>query len=222
MLSFFCCLLGPLRIYAAYRGYCLGPRTFPEDIISSCRRTVYIKLSLRLAVPISSFRTWNGVEIIIFTFEGSIRTEINTYRLDVIFGSLHTQQLHGFDELRNDQRVIQNRSLKTGQIVASVYLPSSYSSLRFLRLTQKSRANKILFLAVRMEVKNTWIRVFHVRLGRYGHQVHVKTGPVWIVCLDLEILSSKKSWDPVNHPCIWHSETSNSAPAILICPFWLV
>jgi hypothetical protein len=28
------------------------------------------------------------------------------------FGSLHAQQLHGFDELRNDQGIIQNRSVK--------------------------------------------------------------------------------------------------------------
>jgi hypothetical protein len=25
--------------------------------------------------------------------------------------------------------------------------------------------------------------------------------PVWIVCLDIETMSSKKSWNPRNHPC---------------------
>jgi hypothetical protein len=32
-----------------------------------------------------------------------------TYRFDVAFGSLHMQQLHGFDELRNDRGIIRNR-----------------------------------------------------------------------------------------------------------------
>jgi hypothetical protein len=27
--------------------------------------------------------------------------------------------------------------------------------------------------------------------GRYGHQVHVESTPVWIVCVDLEIFSSE-------------------------------
>jgi hypothetical protein len=50
--------------------------------------------------------TSNGVEIGTFTFERSIRAEVATYRLDVAFGSLYTQQLHGFDKLRNDQGII--------------------------------------------------------------------------------------------------------------------
>jgi hypothetical protein len=33
-----------------------------------------------------------------------------TYRLDVAFGSLHTQQFNCFDESRNVQRIIRNRS----------------------------------------------------------------------------------------------------------------
>jgi hypothetical protein len=41
-----------------------------------------------------------------FTFERFIRAEVVTYRLDLVFGSLHAQQLHGFDELRNDQGII--------------------------------------------------------------------------------------------------------------------
>jgi hypothetical protein len=40
--------------------------------------------------------------MIIFTFERSIRAEVVTYRLDVVFGFLHTQQLRGFGEVRND------------------------------------------------------------------------------------------------------------------------
>jgi hypothetical protein len=47
---------------------------------------------------ISFFRTGNGVEIIIFSFKRPIRAEVATYRLDVVFGFLHTKQLRGFDE----------------------------------------------------------------------------------------------------------------------------
>jgi hypothetical protein len=79
--------------------------------------------------------------IIIFIFKRYIRAEVVTYRLDVAFGSLHTQQLHGFDELRNDQGIIQNRSAKIDKMTASFYLPSSHSSFRLLRLTQKNRVN---------------------------------------------------------------------------------
>jgi hypothetical protein len=52
------------------------------------------------------------VEIIIFTSERSTSAAVATYRLNVAFGSLHMQQLHGFDELRNDQGIIRNRSEK--------------------------------------------------------------------------------------------------------------
>jgi hypothetical protein len=40
--------------------------------------------------------------MIIFTFKRSIRAEVVTYRLDATLGSLHMQQLHDFDKLRND------------------------------------------------------------------------------------------------------------------------
>jgi hypothetical protein len=63
--------------------------------------------------------------MIIFTFERSIRAEGVTYRLDLAFGSLHTQQLHGFDEFRNDQGIIQNRSAKINTTETSNYLPES-------------------------------------------------------------------------------------------------
>jgi hypothetical protein len=73
------------------------------------------------------------------------------------FGFLHTQQLRCFDESRNDQRIIRNRSSKINTIAASLYLPASYFSFRVLRLAQKKRANgkwqKSCFLTVRMEVK---------------------------------------------------------------------
>jgi hypothetical protein len=58
--------------------------------------------------------------MIIFTFERSISAEVVTYRLDVAFGSLHMQQLHGIDELRNDHGVIQNRSVKIEKTVVSL------------------------------------------------------------------------------------------------------
>jgi hypothetical protein len=86
---------------------------------------------------ISFFKTWNGVEIIIFPFERYIRAKVVTYRYDVAFGSLHTQQLHGFDEMRNDQGVIQNRSAKIDKTVASLYLPASSNIFQILRLAQK-------------------------------------------------------------------------------------
>jgi hypothetical protein len=50
---------------------------------------------------------------------------------------------------------------------------------------------KSCFLAVRMEDKNTWIRVFNLHQDRYGHQVHVESIPVWIVRVDLKIFSSE-------------------------------
>jgi hypothetical protein len=75
---------------------------------------------------ISFFRTGKGVEIVNFTFERSIRTEVVTYRLDVAFGSLHTQQLHGIDELRNDQAITKNRSAEIDKMAASFYLPASF------------------------------------------------------------------------------------------------
>jgi hypothetical protein len=87
------------------------------------------------------FGNQNGVEIIIFTFERFICAEVVTYRLNVIFGFLHTQQLHDFDESRNDQGIIQNRTAKINTIVASLYLPASYSNFRILRLAQKKGAN---------------------------------------------------------------------------------
>jgi hypothetical protein len=89
------------------------------------------------------------------------------------------QQLRGFDELRNDQMIIQNRSAKIKKMAASLYLPSSHSSFRFLRLTQKkSSEQKIVFLALRIEVKNIRIRGFLVDQINYGHQEHEETIPV--------------------------------------------
>jgi hypothetical protein len=90
---------------------------------------------------ISFFRSSNGVEILVFTFGRSIRAEVVTYRLDVAFGFLHTQQLHDFDESRNNHGIIQNLSSKINTIAASFYLPASYLSFRILRLAQKKRAN---------------------------------------------------------------------------------
>jgi hypothetical protein len=88
---------------AEYRGYWLGPTTFFGPWPLS--RDADVQFALYF---ISFFRIWNGVEIIIISFKWSVRAEVVTYRLDVVIGSLHTQQLHGFDELRNDQGIIQN------------------------------------------------------------------------------------------------------------------
>jgi hypothetical protein len=68
-------------------------------------------------------KTRNGVEIIMYSFKRSIR--VVTYRLGAAFGSLHMQQLHGFDKLRNDQGIIRNRSAKIDTTVVSLYLPES-------------------------------------------------------------------------------------------------
>jgi hypothetical protein len=59
-----------------------------------------------------------------------------TYRVGVAFGSLHMKQLHGFDELRNDQGIIRNRCAKTRTPVASNLSPGSYLSSRFLPPTK--------------------------------------------------------------------------------------
>jgi hypothetical protein len=83
--------------------------------------------------------------MIVFTFERSICAEEVTYRLDVVFGFLHTQQLRGFDESRNDQGLIQNRSAKINATAASLYLPASSFILRILRLAQKMERIKIVF-----------------------------------------------------------------------------
>jgi hypothetical protein len=72
-----------------------------------------------------SLEFWNGIEVIIFTFERSIRAEVVTYRLDNISWSLHMHQLHGFDELRNEQGIIRNRS---PNIDTAVVLLSSSAS----------------------------------------------------------------------------------------------
>jgi hypothetical protein len=64
-------------------------------------------------------------------FKRFIRAEVVTYRLDVAFEFLHTQQLRGFDESRNDQEIIKNRSAKINTTVASLYLPVSSFSFEF-------------------------------------------------------------------------------------------
>jgi hypothetical protein len=49
-------------------------------------------------------------------------------------------------------------------------------------------------------VKNIRIRVLHAEQGRYGHQEHVETVSVWIMCLKVEILSSHKVLGPNEYP----------------------
>jgi hypothetical protein len=44
--------------------------------------------------------------------------------------------------------------------------------------------------------KNDQNKVSHVQQGRYGLQLHVETVSVWIVCVDLELMSSKKVLGP--------------------------
>jgi hypothetical protein len=80
---------------------------------------------------ISFFKPCNGVEVIVLTFERYIRAEVVTYRLGVAFGSLHTQQLHGFDEFRNDQGNIQNCSDKINTAVHHFIFPHHLSFIEF-------------------------------------------------------------------------------------------
>jgi hypothetical protein len=121
-----------------YRGYCLGPMTLVWGHYLEFHRVnshgIFFYVWLYSLILL---RSCNGVETISFFFERSIRAEVVTYRLYVAFGFLHTQQLRGFDESRNNQVIIQNRSFKISTIAASLHLPSSYSSFRILRLAQK-------------------------------------------------------------------------------------
>jgi hypothetical protein len=98
---------------------------------------LYIFLSLFFSLELET-----GSTFIIFTFERSIRAEVVTYRLDVVFGSLHAQQPCGFDELRNDEGIIRNRSAKISNTVASHYLPAYSFNFRILRLAPQNGANK--------------------------------------------------------------------------------
>jgi hypothetical protein len=94
-------------------------------------------------------------------------------------GALHSQQLHGFDELCNVRGIIKNFSAKINITVALPYLSVSYFSFRILRIAQKiermEKGGNRVFLAVRMEVKITWISKFHVRQARYELQLHLET-----------------------------------------------
>jgi hypothetical protein len=64
--------------------------------------------------------------------------EVGTYRLDVAFGSLHMQQLHGFDDLLNDQKVIRNRSAQIDITVATLFIFSaSHFSFSISSTSQK-------------------------------------------------------------------------------------
>jgi hypothetical protein len=68
-----------------------------------------------ICTPYLSLEIGNGVKVIIFAFERSIRAEVVTYRLDFVSGSLQTQQLHGFDELRTTKgsfRIAMQRLIK--------------------------------------------------------------------------------------------------------------
>jgi hypothetical protein len=47
------------------------------------------------------------------------------------------QQLHGFDELRNNQGIILNRTSKTSLAVISLYFSASYLSRRFILLAKR-------------------------------------------------------------------------------------
>jgi hypothetical protein len=115
-------------------------------IISRCRRTVHIKkVSTFSCTPYLSLDIKTGSEFIIFTFEWSISAEVVTYRLDVAFGSLHTQKLHGFEESRNEKEIIQNRSANINTTVASLHLPASFFRFRILRLAQKMERINIVF-----------------------------------------------------------------------------
>jgi hypothetical protein len=116
------------------------------------------KISIKL-YSMSFFRPSNGVEMIIFTFKRSIRAEVINYRLDVVVGSLHTQQLHGFDEFCDDQVIIQNLSAQINTALAYLCLLASYFQFSISSTSKKYRATgkwlKSCFLTDRMEIKIT-------------------------------------------------------------------
>jgi hypothetical protein len=72
-------------------------------------------------------------------------------------------QLHDFNGFCNNKGITQNLSAKINTAIASLYMPASSFIIRFLRLAQKNRANgkwqNCVFLAVRMEVKITRIKI---------------------------------------------------------------
>jgi hypothetical protein len=61
---------------------------------------------------------------------------VANYRLDAAFGTLHMQQLHGFDELLNDQGIILSCTAKLNTATVSLYFSASYFSSHFLRLAK--------------------------------------------------------------------------------------
>jgi hypothetical protein len=107
--------------------------------------------------PYTALELWSGVDIIILTFKWSFRAEVVTYRSDAALGSLDMQQLHGFDELRNNQGVIRKYSAKMDTTAVSLCLSASYFSFRFLPLAKiierMGNGKKSCFLVVRIEVK---------------------------------------------------------------------
>jgi hypothetical protein len=54
------------------------------------------------------------------------------------------QQLHGFDELRNDQEIFRNRSAKIDTAPLSFKFSASYFDFRFLRLAKIVERMEIL------------------------------------------------------------------------------
>jgi hypothetical protein len=82
--------------------------------------------------PCLSLAFWLEVEFIIFTFKRPIRAEVVTYLLDLAFGSLHMQQIHGFDEFRNDQGIIRNCTAQINITTVPLYLSESYFSFHYI------------------------------------------------------------------------------------------
>jgi hypothetical protein len=84
------------------------------------------------------------------------------------------KQLHGFDELRNDQGMIQNRCAKTDTTVVSLYWSTTIFAFSISSTSQNNRENgdrqKSSFLVVQMEDR---INTFPKRI--YGLQLHVET-----------------------------------------------
>jgi hypothetical protein len=129
------------------------PGLFPRTLSRVSDIQFTRELFLRLEVLHIFLQYLNGIKIIIFNFERSICAKVVTYHLDVVYGFLHTQQLRGFDEMRNDQVIIQKYSVMINTIVASLYLPASTFSFRILRLAKKNG-----------QIENGENRVFFKRL----------------------------------------------------------
>jgi hypothetical protein len=72
---------------------------WPVAIISNRSHSIYIETGCAHSWSSSeSLHLWFWVATIVFTFKRPIRAEVDTYRIDLVLGSLHMKQLYAFDD----------------------------------------------------------------------------------------------------------------------------